>query len=283
MKFALMVRFAVVVACSAGFAASARAGQASPRVSKVSIRTDAGPVRATVFEPLPVARRPAILVLHGAGGMLFDGAEMRRMSRHLAAQGHPVYLLHYFDSTGTPFALRGATMERHFATWRRTILDGIGAIQELRGDRSPIGVYGYSLGAFLALFSASDNPRVGAVVEHAGGVWDDKLDRLGELPPVLMIHGERDARVPFAKYAAPAVPELRKRSPRVETRFFRDEGHGFTRAAMQSVRADAAAFFARWLSGDDWKLPAPPDGARRASAALRPRAADSDRAARPRR
>lgn len=226
----------------------ARAAEpSSVRTSGMSVRAGGAVVRVTAFEPPGTKKRPAVLVLHGAGGMIFDGAEMRRMSRHLAADGNAVYLLHYFESTGTPFAVRGSTMERHFATWRRTVLDAVVEIQTLRGDRSPVGIYGYSLGGFLAVFAASDNPRVGAIVEHAGGVWDDKLDRLGKLPPVLMVHGERDGRVPFAKYAAPAVPELRKRSPHVRTRFFRDEGHRFTAGALDVVRRDAAAFFRRWL------------------------------------
>ena len=138
-------------------------------------------------------------------------------------------------------------MERHFATWRRAVLDAVEHIHASQPGRSPVGIYGYSLGGFLALFTASDNPRVGAVVEHAGGVWKDKLDRLGKLPPVLMIHGKRDGRVPFDRYAAPAVPELRKRSANVETRFFPTEGHRFTPAAMKTVREDTAAFFARSL------------------------------------
>ena len=217
------------------------------RVSSVSIPSGGRQIRATVFQPVAKARGPAILVLHGAGGMMFDGAEMQRMSRHLAGKGNTVYLLHYFNSTGTPFAVRGSTMARHFSTWRRTVLDAIEHVQATHPGRAPVGIYGYSLGGFLALFSASDNPRVGAVVEHAGGVWNDKLDRLGKLPPVLMIHGERDVRVPFDRYAAPAVPELRKRSPKVETRFFPTEGHRFTPAAMKTVRDDTAAFFTRAL------------------------------------
>ena len=200
----------------------------------------------TVFEPAEQARKPAILVLHGAGGTLFDGPEMRRVSQHLAAEGHAVYMLHYFNSTGTVVALDSA-MQKHFGTWRRTVIEAISEIQKLRGDAAPVGIYGYSLGGFLAVFAASDNPRVGAVVEHAGGVWNGKLDRIGKMPPVLMVHGERDTRVPFAKYAKPLVPELRRRSPKVETRFFPAEAHVFTPAAMQSVRADASRFFKRWL------------------------------------
>ena len=187
-------------------------------------------------------------MLHGAGGMIFDGAEMRRVSRHLAGEGNTVYMLHYFQSTGTIVAL-DSTMQKHFGSWRRTVLDAIAEIQALRGDRSPVGIYGYSLGGFLALFSASNNPRVGAVVEHAGGVWNGKMDRIGKLPPVLMVHGERDARVPFDQYARPLLPVLRKRAKAVETRFFPTEAHVFTPAAMREVRADAARFFRRWLAG----------------------------------
>ena len=238
---------AVALCASLLLVSVARGGNEPLRVTNTSIRSGERVVRATVFEPERKAVRPAILVLHGAGGMLFDGAEMRRMSRHLAGEGNTVYLLHYFNSTGTPFAVRGSTMKRHFGTWRRTVLDAIEHIHGSRSDRSPIGVYGYSLGGFLALFSASDNPRVGAVVEHAGGVWNDKLDRLGRLPPVLMIHGERDTRVPFRQYAAPVVPELRKRSPKVETRFFPAEGHSFTPQATKTVREETAGFFRRWL------------------------------------
>ena len=215
-------------------------------VSKITIRAGGGVVRATVFEQPGGARRPAVLVLHGAGGILFDGPEMRRVSRHLAAEGHAVYMLHYFNRTRTVVAF-DSSMERHFGTWRRTVSDVITEIQTRRGDATPVGIYGYSLGGFLALFAASDNPRVGAVVEHAGGVWKGKLDRLGKLPPVLMVHGERDMRVPFQQYARPLVPALRARSPKVETRFFPAETHVFTPAAMTTVRLEAVRFFRRWL------------------------------------
>jgi dipeptidyl aminopeptidase/acylaminoacyl peptidase len=85
------------------------------------------------------------------------------------------------------------------------------------------------------------------VVEHAGGVWNAKLDRIRKMPPVLMIHGEQDARVPFTKYATPLVPVLRARAQKVETRFFPAESHVFTPAAMATVREESARFFRKWL------------------------------------
>ena len=68
------------------------------------------------------------------------------------------------------------------------------------------------------------------------------------MPPVLMVHGKRDARVPFEKYAAPLIPVLRKRAAALETHFFADEGHVFSPPALAEVREDAARFFRRKLT-----------------------------------
>ena len=215
----------------------------------VTLRLPGGAVQAEVFEPVGSSqRKPVVLVLHGAGGTLLDGPEMRRVARRLAEEGNAVYFLHYFERTGTIFAL-DSTMQRHFRAWLETVRDAIPAIQELRSDAAPIGIYGYSLGGFLALLAASDNPRVGAVVEHAGGVWNGQMDRIGRMPPVLMVHGERDRRVPFAKYAKPLLPVLRKHAPVVREKTFPVEGHVFTPAAMMEVRAAAAGFFRAHLRG----------------------------------
>ena len=214
--------------------------------STITLRTPGGAVRAEVFDSPGRAPRPVIVVLHGAGGTLFDGPEMRRVSRHLAAAGNAVYLVHYFNRTGTVFA-RERTMEKNFGAWRETVRDSIVAIQERRGEPAAIGIYGYSLGGFLALFTASDNPRIGAVVAHAGGVWNGKVDRIRKMPPVLVVHGQRDGRVSFDRYAKPLVPLLRSRGAPVETRFFPAEGHVFTQEAMLKVREEAARFFRQHL------------------------------------
>lgn len=225
---------------------SAAVAQPEVKVTKRTLNISGAALTVEIFEQQTVADGPVILVLHGAGGMLLDGPEMRRVSRHLAGAGDTVYLLHYFEGTGTLFAT-DTTMQRNFSRWLGLVRDSITAIQKERPGARPIGIYGYSLGAFLALAAASDNPQVGAVVEHAGGVWNGKTDRIGQMPAVLMIHGRRDGRVPFEKYAVPLTSLLRKRGGEVETRFFPSEGHGFTPAAMAETRETAARFFRRKL------------------------------------
>lgn len=188
------------------------------------------------------AKGRAILVLHGAGGTLFDGPEMRRVARRLAADGNAIYLVHYFNRTGTLFGL-DAGMQRNFPVWLETVRDCVKFVQREHGDGKPVGIYGYSLGGFLALAAASNNPSVGAVVEHAGGIWNGKEERIKQMPPVLMVHGEEDPRVPFQKYAQPLARLLRRRGSHLETRFFPREKHVFTAAAMTKMREAAAAFF----------------------------------------
>jgi carboxymethylenebutenolidase len=217
-----------------------------PVVTGLSLSSGGHRIRIDKYTISGSGKRPAILVLHGAGGTLLDGPEMRRVARQLAQAGNPIYLVHYFNRTGTIFGL-DAGMQKNFAAWLATVRDCIGFAQRDSADPSPVGIYGYSLGGFLALSAASDNPAVGAVVEHAGGAWNGKVELLKRMPPVLIVHGEKDQRVPFQKYAPPLVGVLRQRGATFKTRFFPEEGHVFTSGAMSKVRRDAAEFFRQHL------------------------------------
>lgn len=225
------------------------AGQTVRPPSPETFRFPSGgvPIRVERFAPPPGREpRPAVVVLHGAGGMLFDGPEMRRVAGALAAAGHPAYVVHFFNRTGT-LAARNAILYKHYPDWLPTVRDAVAVVQE-RENRGPVGVYGYSLGAFLAMAVSGDNPRVGAVVEQAGGIWDNVESRLGRrVPPVLMVHGRDDGRVAFAKYAVPLQRFLRARNTSVETRFVPGEGHVFSAGAQAGVRNAAADFFGRRL------------------------------------
>jgi carboxymethylenebutenolidase len=154
--------------------------------------------------------------------------------------------VHYFNRTGTIFGF-DAGMQKNFAVWLATVRDCIKFAQQDSSDPSPVGIYGYSLGGFLALSAASDNPAVGAVVEHAGGAWNGKVELFKRMPPVLIVHGEGDRRVPFEKYAQPLVHVLRQRGATFKTHFFPEEGHVFIALAMSKVRQDAVEFFRQYL------------------------------------
>jgi dienelactone hydrolase len=202
-------------------------------------------IRADRYAPVGKASHRAVIVLYGAGGMVFDGPSMKRVARALAESGDAVYLLHYYNRTGTTVAL-DSTMRRHFGQWLETLRDGIKWVHG-REEKRPVGIYGYSLGGFLAIAAASNNPLVGAVTEQAGGIWGEEEKRVGKMPPVLMVHGLEDKRVSFERFAKPLLHVLRKRGGGVETEFVAGEGHVFSETAMAKVRPKVAEFFGKTL------------------------------------
>jgi carboxymethylenebutenolidase len=245
MKLSL-VAFAVLVLCFFPCLMISAAESNRLVVSKVSTKSGGHRIYIDKYATSRSGKNPAILVLHGAGGILLDGPEMRRVARRLSEADNTVYLIHYFNRTGTFFGFDSG-MQKNFVIWLATVRDCIKFAQRDSGDPAPVGIYGYSLGGFLALSAASDNPGVGAVVEQAGGIWNGKAELIKHMPPVLVVHGEGDRRVPFQKYAQPLAGVLRKGGGTAKTRFFPEEGHVFTAFAMSQVRDDAAEFFRQHL------------------------------------
>jgi dienelactone hydrolase len=217
------------------------------RVSTVEFQSGGKRIRADHYEPTTSGPHPSVIVLHGAGGTFFDGPDMRRMSRDLATAGNDVFFVHYFNRTGTVFGL-DAGMQRNFSTWLPTVTDAIKWVRGRHPGSGPIGVYGYSLGGFLAVAAGSDNPDVGAIVEQAGGLWNGNERLIGRMPPLLLVHGSEDKRVPFGKYAAPLASLLTKRGMQFQTQFVTGQGHVFTQPALVEVRQEVVKFFHRHLA-----------------------------------
>lgn len=101
-----------------------------------------------------------------------------------------------------------------FALWRQAMSEGRLALKYLGAraevDRACIGVAGYSLGSYLAVMLAADEPSVRAVVVAAGGdlptgtplaavarTMVDPIRAVRKLDgrPLLMVHGKNDRTV----------------------------------------------------------------------------------------
>lgn len=222
------------------------ANAVSTPFTRLSFESRGKRVQVDFYEPENEGPHPKVLLLYGAGGLVFDGSRMRDAAQRLVTAGNEVYLLHYFNQTHT-FVAPPWTMRKDFAKWAQTVRDAIDWVDRQPGSSAPIGIYGFSLGGFLALAAASDNPRVGAVVEQAGGIADERTQRIGRMPPLLLVHGGRDRWVPFKQYAEPLVTVLNENGVKFETRFFPREGHKFKPRALEDVRARAINFFRRNL------------------------------------
>ena len=199
------------------------------------------------FDP---ARRPAVVLLHGSGGMILGGGRsIRRYARALASRGFEAFVIHYFDATHTWIA-GGPSERRNFSRWVQTVSDGITyALRQPSVDSTHIGIVGISLGAYLGVGAAAADPRVTALVDISGGLEPFLADRVTRLPPALILHGSADKVVPVAE-AFLLARYMSLRDMRYEMRIYEGEGHQFADSVEADAVARSTAFILRPTAAD---------------------------------
>ena len=201
------------------------------QVANTAFQSGGSSVTVQEFLPKSAGRYPAVIALYGSGGTRESIAD--QPSRLMAAQGYSVFLVHYFEQTGTARADRETT-QTNFPLWMATIGDAITfAARHASVDANRIALLGFSLGAYLALSVASLDPRVRAVVEFFGGM-PEELHGFTRMPPTLILHGEQDRVVPVSE--ATRLQQLLERSGTpYEMKLYPNAGHGFN--GMQWIDA----------------------------------------------
>jgi dienelactone hydrolase len=192
--------------------------------SELTFQSGGKPVRLDAYLPKtqdgPV---PAVVALHGAGGNV---SGMERYACALAARGFAVYVLHYFDRTGTESADK-PTIMRNFPLWMKTLWDAITFVEtQPQVDRDRIALLGFSLGAYLSLANSAIDPRVKAVIEFFGGMPREMHVFMRRLCPVLILHGETDQTIPVEE-AYQLQKLLEKKGIPYEIKIYPSVGHGF--------------------------------------------------------
>jgi len=134
------------------------------------------------------------------------------------------------------------------AAQARAISDVVSAAQALSYvDHRRVGMFGLSLGGFHALALAARDERIAAVVNMFGAMPRGVAPEVARMPPVLILHGDRDAIVPVRR-----AYELDKLLGRIgadhEIKIYKGQGHSFRGAADADSLARSADFFARRLA-----------------------------------
>ena len=193
--------------------------------SELTFQSGGKPTRLDAYLPpdTPADPLPAVVALYGAGGNI---SGMEQYASMLAAQGFAVYLLHYFDRTGTESADK-PTILRNFPLWMKTLWDAISFIEtQPRADGKRIALLGFSLGAYLSLANSPIDHRVQAVVEFFGGMPKEIHLFMRRLCPVLILHGEADATITVDD-AYQLQKLLEKKGIPYEMKIYPGAGHGF--------------------------------------------------------
>lgn len=217
-------------------------------VSKLQTILESGgkDVRLDCFLPTADNRRfPAIVALYGSGG----GHEgMSQPASMLAAQGFSVYVLHYFDRTGTEKVSDKATIIRNSPAWLKTLWDSLNFVEkQAQVDPERIGLLGFSLGAYLSLTFAAFDSRIKAVVEFFGGFPREVRPFMRRLCPVLILHGEADKTVPVQE-AYDLKELLEKKKIAYEMQIYPDAGHGFSGEVWRDAGLRSLRFLQTYLT-----------------------------------
>jgi carboxymethylenebutenolidase len=222
--------------------------------SQLTFESGGKQIRVDCFLPTDNARRwPAVLGLHGSGG---SAERMAEPAALLAEQGFAVYVLHYFERTGTTEAADKATIVRHFFPWAKTVWDAVSFVADQpRVDAERIGLLGFSLGAYLALSVSAMDPRIQAVVEFFGGLPKELKFFVRRLCPTLILHGDADEVVPVEE-ALQLQKTLEKKGIAYEMRIYPGVGHGFTGEIWQDACSRTLTFFQEHLANKDPRTPA---------------------------
>ena len=204
-------------------------------------------IRLDGFVPTEEGRRfPAIISLHGAGGD-FNG--MSEPASLLASRGFAVYVLHYFDRTGTISADK-QTILKNFPVWMKTVWDAVSYVEHLAEvDPKHIALLGFSLGAYLSLSDAAIDSRICAVVDFFGGLPKEMKFFMRRLCPVLILHGENDPTIPVEEaYHLQRV--LEKKNIPYEMQIYPGAGHGFTGEVWLDALQRTLGFLRKHVTSD---------------------------------
>jgi carboxymethylenebutenolidase len=230
---------------------------AAPAAAAVTTSTytfDAGdkPIKIERYNPDSNGDHPAVVLLHGSEGLKDFGWFYRKQAQTLAEEGYVVFLVHYFDRTGTTRVKPKDITEDNFLPWLDTVRQTVRHAAKQRGvDPTRVGVVGVSLGAFLALAAAApgDLP-IAAVVDLFGGLAEKFRKDVKKLPPTLIVHGDADKVVPVAEaYALEGV--LKTHKVDCEIKIYKGQDHVFRTdpfgTDVSHARRLTLAFLAKYL------------------------------------
>jgi carboxymethylenebutenolidase len=213
--------------------------------SQLSFESGGKEIRLDCFLPTADGRRfPAVIGLHGSGG---GHSSMAEPAGLLAGQGFAVYVLHYFDRTGTTTVEGLQTIARHYPAWMKTLWDAVSFVaRQPEVDPEHIALLGFSLGAYLAVSAAAIDSRVQAVVEFFGGLPKEMKLFMRRLCPMLILHGEQDQTVPVAE-AYHLQQLLEKKQIPYEIQIYPGVGHGFSGEIWRDAGLRTLAFLNKYL------------------------------------
>ena len=228
-------------AAAAGLAGTVRAQEpaaAAPTYEGMTFDSHGKTIRAIHYRPVGEGRRAAIVMMHGSGGRIMNRGPWHDLALRFAADGYQVLTPLYMDAWPDD----GIRPERMMEAWRDVGEHAIDWFIERGVDRRRTGMFGYSLGSYVAVDGALGNSRAAAAIGLAGGtdVYTPRTPR--RRVPVLMIRAENDTHV-LPRNTATWVDFLRDHDVNVRVEVIAGAGHLFRPPEWAEVFARSAEFY----------------------------------------
>jgi dienelactone hydrolase len=191
------------------------------------------------------ARQPAVIMLHGAGGV-GGGLMIYPQAEALAANGITAFVVDYYD--GLSDKIRSKASPALFSQRDQIIEDALNFVaSQPYVEPSDIGVYGISLGGFHGLSISAHDERVTALVDVFGALPATMNSSLSRMPPTLIMHGAKDPVVPVAR-SKWLDRQLDQLGVQHELVVYKNQGHCFYGASLADSIERTTRFFIEHFS-----------------------------------
>lgn len=227
------VRFSLPFFAAALMLAPATA-QGAPAIQSEALQlsTTDQDVSVVRYAAAGTLKRPAVLLLHGMRCVADCARDFERYARDLAHAGMDAYVLHYYRADDY-LALKEKRLDdvkynERFKRWTRVVRHIVGQVAAGPLSNRKVTLVGFSQGGRLAIASAANSAKLGALVVLYGRLprADELTDGIRQLPPTFILHGSADEVVPVADGNAVFL-KAQQIGAHAEMIVFPGVGHGF--------------------------------------------------------
>ena len=206
---------------------------------KITLPASERQVAVTYFRAPGDGKRPAALLLHGAGGFDSQIANYDRYASQLANNGIDAYLVYYYSTADQYGMTHGDDVfERRYGAWAKLVDDLANGLLMAKDSNGKVGLVGFSNGALLATGASARDAGINAAVIYYGGMPWPGIGPVKHFPPLLILHGDADTVIPVmeGKFLADTAKQL---GTPAEMVIYPGERHGFGSRLNTNNGADA--------------------------------------------